>query len=281
MKRWSKPVFFFLAYVVLYIGLDQLLRTQTDGFRVHKTLFDLPEAVHASMPSPPVHEVLHQPFYFLGSGAQFYVFVSEDNQTVLKLFKHYHMWPSSRIVKKLPLPSRLEPWRTSLLTRRCKRMAHIFASCQIAFQTLAEETGVFAVRLSPCDTPYPTLTLYDKIGVKHTLDLANAPFVLQRRAEPVKGSHPQASAPFIELIQKQCRKGIVNDDLLPHRNFGLLDGKMIEIDIGSLRKAEGDSYPQILAEQSLLFQERIAKHPRQVDPHLFNSLKAWFDEESR
>jgi len=253
-----------LLFLILLVGVERFTRSQTDGFRVEKTLFDAVEAVESTHQSPPPHEVLEKPFYFLGSGAQFYAFVSEDNQTVLKLFKHYHMWPSSRILKQAPLPSFLHKWREKTLEKRRERMTNIFSSAQIALNPLSKETGVYALRLSPCKTSYPTVTLYDKIGVLHTLDLNNAPFVLQKRAELITSFDETMADLIVAAIKHRCKKGVINQDPVPYRNFGILDSNVVEIDLGSFKKIEG-SYDQVFNAQVVAIKQWISKHNRKVD----------------
>jgi len=237
MKVWTK---FFLA-ALLFLGMEKLIRTQTDGFRIEKTKADFPYRKEWEVENPS--EFKQQPYYFLGSGVQCYAFLSEDQTTVLKIFKHYHMTPSSQILAKIPLPKFLDPFRKKVLKGREKRMESIFSSNLIAFQELPQQTGVIHLNINPKEERYPKLTIYDKIGVRHTLDLNHTPFVLQRKADLIFSylqNHKEETQEIIDslfsCITHRCNLGIANNDPIVYRNFGIHNKKVVEIDVGSFAK---------------------------------------------
>ncbi len=234
-------IFFRCLFVCLcLVAIERFTRSQTDGFRETKTTGSYSFCSHWPAEKSPLDPtLLDQPFYFLGSGVQCYAFIGEDNSTVLKVFKHYHFGLSTQSLEKLPLPKCLHTLRRELLVKRKKRMEHIFSSAIIARHELSEQTGVFYLCINPNERA-PPITIYDKIGVRRTLDLSATPFLLQRKANlllPYIKKHKEEAKQMIDslfcCIVNRSKKGISNSDPRLYRNFGILDGKVIEIDVGS------------------------------------------------
>ncbi len=171
----------FFAAVLLF-GLERFTRTQTRGFRIDKTTAECgynPEwEIQGEVP-----EVLNQKFYFLGSGAQTYSFIGEDKTTVLKLFKHYHCYPNSRVLRKIPYPGFASKWKEKILNHREERIGKIFNSAVLAYRDLPEETKILHLKINSKENCYPTIVIYDKIGIKYQVDLNQTPFLLQKKAE--------------------------------------------------------------------------------------------------
>lgn len=236
-----KKPFKILLVVCLLFAVERLVRTQTNGFRIEKTRSD-----YAYTPNWEVEEeqetpsVLQQPFTFLDSGVQCYAFLSEDKTTVLKLFKHYHAGLSSKQLRRLPLPEFLNKQRNSILHKRQKRMNYIFSSALLAQNALQQQTGVYHLNINPQTDKYPTVTIYDKIGIRYDIDLNTTPFVLQKKADLIFSyleSHPDQTSNVIDslfyCIQHRNELGIANSDPVINSNFGVTDGRVVEIDVGS------------------------------------------------
>lgn len=236
-----KKLFKILAAVLLIFGLEKLIRTQTDGFRIGKIAADFDSHPEWDIPGQEFPaSVLDQPYYFLGSGVQSYAFLSADGETVLKVFKHYHLPPSSTCLKSLPLPKFLKTWQSSVLENRQKRIDCIFSSAVIAFRDLREQTGVFYLNLNPTEKRHPKVKIYDKIGIKYDVDLDRTPFLLQKKADLLFSyleSHKEETISIIDslfsCINARTQRGIINNDPIAFKNFGILNGEVIEIDIGS------------------------------------------------
>lgn len=246
MKR-SNLYKIFLSLVLL-VATERFCRSQTKGFRLEKTLTDLPYQKEWEIKNALLTEgILDQPFYFLGSGAECYAFLGKDQTTVLKLFKHYRIGLPSTKLEKLPLFSK---WKKQILDKRKKRMSKFFQSAILASQDIPEQTGVFHLKINEGNTDYPTITIYDNIHIAHQLDLNKAPFALQKRAEllfPYLKAHPEETNLIIDSLfacLASCReKQIINTDPRLYQNCGILDGKVIEIDIGSFAYNQENSFP--------------------------------------
>ena len=99
-KRIRLPFFKITLLLVLVIIGGYYCFVQLSGFSPKKILSDFSE--HPDWNTSPslsdhsaIEKVLDQPFFYLGKGVQCYAFISQDGTTVLKFFKHYHMWPDN------------------------------------------------------------------------------------------------------------------------------------------------------------------------------------------
>lgn len=233
-------------------------------------------------PFPSQEISLNQPFYYLNSGSQSYVFLSEDGETVLKLFKFQHMrippW-----IDHLPLPNSLASKRNMKRSKKWEVLERTMSSYQIAFENLRDETGILYFSTSLGET----LTIYDKIRKKHVVDLSRTPFVLQKRATLVYDSidHWMASGQIdaaeqgmrdlFQLALLRCKKGIFDKDPDFSTNFGFVKSRPVQIDVGRLTLDEKEKSPEIYQNEMIRitrdFQQWIAEnHP---------ALLPFFEEE--
>lgn len=283
MKRLGK----ILLACLLFFAVERFCRMQTDGFRVAKTVSKVPYSAEWETSSLSTNEeahlkeLLNQPFSFLGSGVQCYAFVSADGQYVLKLFKHYHMWPDNDLLKEIP-------GMKKTVQKREERMRHLFSSSKTAYEDYRQETGLLYIHLNRSEGRYGKLKVFDKLHIEQELDLDCSAFLIQRRAELVyphletllkrgdENSAKEALNSLLTLILSRSQKGIANSDPIMHRNFGFIDDQAVEIDIGSFTK---NPYMKnsFLAKQQLFFETRALEewlqkeHPQLLD-HLHEKI---------
>lgn len=284
--RKTKKIFIFL----LIIGsIERFCRLQTDGFRIEKTkgfCFITPTKPVGKPLDPKIAEMLKEPYTFLGSGVQSYAFVSADGQKVLKFFKHYHAGLPTHLLQAISWPKQLSHWSSRIFLLRSKRMEAIYNSHQLAFTKLRKETGLLHLQLEPCIGS--TVTIYDKIGILHTIDVSQTPFVLQRRAVPIftslqeelkNGGLAQAKQKIdslLTLITNRSKKGIFSSDPIIYRNFGFIGNQAIEIDMGSYVEGFLRASPFILRKELYLItcelQEWLSKHSPELADYLMQKI---------
>jgi hypothetical protein len=234
-----------LLLALLAIALQRFCHRQTDGFALHKILSSLPTLAETTDPSllrecKAVSSVLQQPFYYLAKGAQCYTFASEDGSVVLKFFRHHRAEP---LLGDLRFPF-LEKKRIRYEKKRIKD----FNSYALAYRLFKEESGLIFLHLHKGDLPLPQITLYDKIGVRHQLDLKNVEFILQKKAQLIYPTFAhwikthrmetceRALSSLVSLLICRCQKGIFDKDPDLNSNFGFLEDIPIQIDVGRFSK---------------------------------------------
>jgi hypothetical protein len=256
MQRKSlKSLLYCGAVILCAVLLKQFCYKKTDGFALYKILSSLPfcQEWECAPPSPATAEeiahILDQPFYYLAKGAQSYVFASEDGKSVIKFFRLYHLRPPVWLTM-VSLPAVLQPWKLGKMIAKQGELDKDFASYKIAFDAMQKETGLIYLHLNRTSHLKNRLTIYDKIGIAHSLDLDNMAFLVQRRAilvYPYIGRLMQtqgdtaakgAISALLELLFHRCRMGIFDKDPDLNTNFGFQDDRPIQIDIGRFRRGQ-------------------------------------------
>ncbi len=121
----------FIFLSLAFCALAPFCQKQTDGFAVGKVSTLLLDGRSSEMSIPA------QTFRYLGKGGQSYVFVSEDNRYILKLFR------SSRLnTLKFFLP-----FRKTKIELLENDLRETLQSYLIAGTYLKEETGLVAIHL--------------------------------------------------------------------------------------------------------------------------------------
>jgi len=223
----------FLLLLIAFYATSQFCQKQTDGFACAKVSTLLLEN-----PLSDVFELSHS-YRYLGKGGQSYIFVSEDDRYVLKLFRSSRLNTLQLLYKFLPLNS----FKAKIAAQE-NFIRQTLLSYSIAYQHLKEETGLIGVHLdrsSPLSTP---LKIIDKLGIAHTLDPNQYPFVIQEKAILVKEKIEQlmhsgdlssarlALSNLFALIQSRQEKGIEDGDPNLCKNFGFCADRPIQIDGG-------------------------------------------------
>jgi hypothetical protein len=284
-------LFFTLAISAVY--LQQFCHSKTDGFALYKICSSLhfhPEwetKPLASHEKERIVEILNQPFYYLAKGAQSYVFASADGQTVIKFFRLYHLTPPPWITAfAFPMP--LMPYKLRKILSKRQELDKDFQSYKIAFEEMKEETGLIYIHLNKTKHFQRQITIYDKIGIAHQLDIDKMEFLVQKKATLVYPSidllmqtrgpetTKEAISALLQLLWSRCQKGIFDKDPDLNTNFGFLGTVPVQIDIGRFRKQQELKTPLEYRDEVI----RITDHFRQwldqkypeLSKHLLNEI---------
>ncbi len=259
-------------------------RHQTDGFKICKissnVSFHPQLAVKPAQPDELIlaKQALAQPFSYLAKGSQTFVFLSEDQNYVIKLIRYNHIRPSL--------------WDRLTSKEKCaaldSKLQRDFTSYKIAYEQLKEETGLVFLHLSKTDYLHQKLTLVDKIGIAHTLDLDHTDFILQKRVQPFypylknlmdKNKEEDAKivlSHLVSLLFNQYKKGIINTDVDLFKNFGCLDKQAVELDIGSLRQDipshDIKQYQEEILKVTDCLHNKLSQEFPSLDSHLLQEL---------
>lgn len=239
-----KRILYLLIFLVIFNIVEHFAHKKTDGFSLRRIQFETRQtSPYQHVMSAQAQEALRQPFHYLDCGNQCYAFVSDDGHYVLKLFK-YARPPIPRFLTHIPLLCRFKPFRPHRYEKILWKQERDLQSYKLAWDTFRNETGLLAIHLDHNQEGYPTITLFDKIQCKHTLDLNSAPFILQRRAEPIykqllkwvaEGKVDEARLGIKSLhmlLRKRIAMDLQDDDVHFYSNFGFIGNEAIQIDPG-------------------------------------------------
>ena len=104
--------------------------------------------------------LLRQKFKFLGAGAQSYAFESEDGKYVIKFFAMKHQIPR---ISDFRHPEKVEARRQHLLSS--------YRAHKLAYENLREDTGLVYIHLNKGTNLQTQLTVVDRLGRSHLIDL--------------------------------------------------------------------------------------------------------------
>lgn len=242
---WLRIFLLFFLITVISVAWHEL----TGGFQMQKVRFNLPENQkwHAELQQEEKKEVektLTQPFYYLAKGRQSYVFVSEDDKYVLKLFR-YHLVRPRFGLHLCKWPKRLNNYRRYRIASKKRQFENWMNSYIIAYDKLKKETGLLTVHLTKTDYLPKKTVLYDRIGRAYTFDPNEVGFLIQKKTDLFldvvqdlvrkkdEKSLTKLLSSYVDMVLARHFKGINNKDPSWLRNIGATkDQEVVEIDVG-------------------------------------------------
>jgi hypothetical protein len=260
MNKWIKRGINFSLFLFAFNTLEHFCHQKTGGFSLQRIQFHsaIPQI---SSPDASLLPLLNQPFHYYNHGNQCFAFLSEDGQYILKFFKYVdHASPAW--TSKLPLLNCFKPFRQRKIEKIAWKRDRDFQGYQIAFDRFRTETGLLCLHLHATQNTFPSITLYDKLNIVHTLDLNNTPFILQKRAVPIyqqfstwikNGDIDKVKRGITDLASlcaQRISKNIFDDDVHFYSNFGFIGETPIQIDPGHfvLNTSSSAELPSLLIE---------------------------------
>lgn len=280
--RFKQTRTFKLLCIVCFAGscilVARFCHHQTRGFALSKIEANFPLEKRQFPPCEVsagfLRDVCSQKFRFLGRGFQSFVFVSEDDQYVLKLF-------SNRYQKKISCFSLLSlsplggNWALAKATLFKNKLDNSFTSYQLAFDELANKTALLYLHLNPTVDLPQQLTIVDPLNISHQIDPNQFAFLIQRKVDLAypalqrwvtlgkQDSAKQALSSLIQLFILKWQHAIADSDPLIRTNYGFIGTEAIQIDVGPLSKRD-------LPEEKAVFAKEMGR--------ITASLKTWLTQ---
>lgn len=281
-------------YLSSFIALNFLCKHLTDDFSLHFLVPPVKEDSPWRIDTPPPHleSLLSQKYTYLAKGKQSYVFISEDKEHVLKLFKP--LAPFLEIpffgkklhigLAKIPFVKSLCIDYTSPFYQKTRDLE--FQSYLNSFFLLSEETQLEYVHLATTHHLQKKICIFDKIGILHTIDLDSTCFLIQKKtdllyptlAKLLKNKETEKSKTllknFVEFYFHLIEKGIVNPTTL-EKNIGCIDLQPIQIDVGRVLRPQDLNLqsPEVPLSQIYKSTSHMKKWLKFKDPELYLYLK--------
>jgi len=232
-------VFLFSMLVIL-----NLFYFFSEGFTFSKIeSFTQDKIAYNSGEIPP--NVFNQKFSYLGKGAQVYVFLSEDQKHVLKIYRKskysitfFDRFFSFSLNQYLSKKERLDYNQKKSLE-----------SYPISYEFLKPITGLVYMHLMKTTNLFPKVVLEDKLKRKRTLSLDDYIFLIQKRARPLKEKLHQF---YLNHDEDNFKKYLISygkailfridnqiadrDFLNALRNAGVYENQVIFMDVGGFYK---------------------------------------------
>lgn len=274
-----------LSFVLVYV--------RTDGFNISAISGDIGydkswDVTLNENEFDNISKILDQEFYYYERGRQNFVFKSEDGNYVLKLINHDRFrYPS--LFYTIPLPGVFDNIRNVKIQKKEKRPKAFFDSYLMAFDKMKDETGLLYIHLNYSDTFNKTITIYDKLGQPHELQLNKTRFLLQKKGKLIfpylqklhktkkeKGLKEGIDL-FLDLLVKRCNRCIADDDLNVKYNIGFVDNKAIFFDVGKWyadqELQDPDSFKKEMIKSTKFFRKWIKINYPHMKTYLDNEIK--------
>jgi hypothetical protein len=179
-----------LLTIATFVG-GRLYYYLTDDFRIGNISSNYAPRSEWEIPPLTLPEksvlatILQQKFTYIGKGVQSYAFSSEDGQYVIKFFKFKHLKPSP-VIAWLPAWAPFENFRNKKKEHLKRKLDGVFEGYHLAYMQHRPESGLVFLHINPTKDLFPTLTVSDKMGRSHPIELDKVPFLIQLKAKTMR-----------------------------------------------------------------------------------------------
>lgn len=287
LKRVYLFLVFFLFTVSIFLGLDRLCHRSITQFSPHKiktsNLF-IPSQNQAISKEKreEIGSILNQKFVFYHKGKNSYSFISEDGNYLLKFMRTQRVKPKSWLAY---IPLSFNPYYQELINTRehAKQLAHAW---QFAYEELQEETALIYAHTSKKERLRKKVMLLDKNLDPYSLDLDKTVFCIQRHADLFYVQFSQSLrdhdlnlakeriASIFSLISHLCCKGVLSSESARHLDIGIVDNRVVQVDIDKLCTCPMCICPKHCKETVLAMTQKFRKW---IEEHC-QELGPYFDE---
>lgn len=280
-----KQSFFFViscSILICSIGwIDRRLYKANHGFCLHVIEAPIPDLPDPNPDTTFPRDLFSQPFYYLGKGAQSFVFESADKSAVLKFYR----FPSH--LRRFPWLH--HPWgylfsrkRQHIKAYNLRRLELSFHSFFLATDPLQHETEVLYTHLHPTSHLHQKVKLIDRLGSTYHVPLDSVMFIVQKKGAPFlsvfkqelfQGNLKKCQAmidSLIDLIRKRCHYQITDLDNMDHDNYGWLEDRAIHLDIGRFQEKETLNDPSQIREEIVRVTSPLTDYLLQTSPELYS-----------
>ncbi|NGX56055.1 MAG: hypothetical protein K1060chlam5_00289 [Candidatus Anoxychlamydiales bacterium] len=238
-----------LSLIVISSLCIKFYQLYTDGFRIDKINFVsfYNNKIQNEDQSNEIDEIISQRFKYLSKGCQTYVFISEDENYVLK-FIRFHRYKVPFWLDNLHSKYFLDNYYNKIKKHKEKLFLQSINSYKIAFDYLKDETKILYIHLNQTNNLNKKVTLLDKFNQKYKINLDDYGFILQKKADSLskhlqnnknnKTILQKTTLSFINLTDSIYKKGFINSDYNCIKNAGIIENTVIFTDLGSFKKIE-------------------------------------------
>lgn len=294
-SRNSRILFALFAFGLTVFLSARIYYALTDDFRISNINYPLPkEDKWSVLPitedgEARLLEILGQPYFYLGKGAQSYAFESQDGMYVLKFFKFKHLRPSI-FIDLIPPVGPLSAYKEKQSARKARKLFGVFNAYRLAYEVDRDESGLIYIQLNTEDNPKRLVQLVDKIGFKHDVELESIPFILQKKGVTLRnvlskllndGDVEAAKGrigKILDMYAGEYRKGIYDHDHGVMQNTGFVGDEPIHLDVGKLVREDQMRDLKVARNDALLVANKIKAWLKVNFPQNYQELSAYIDE---
>lgn len=292
-----KKIVVVVALFAASTGIERIYYHTTGDFRLSNIRYEetafKPKSYnipHSDEKLIEIRQILSQEFDFLGKGNQSYAFLGKDNKTVLKFFKFGHLkksWYENFFPETHALKGKHDAQE--------ERFVKVFEGYMTAYTEDPESSALLFIHLNLSNDLKASVTVKDRLGIKHTIDLDSVAFVLQEKVIPtrdlisslfekgdIEGVKHKIGRLF-DLYLAQYKKGLFDRDHNLMYNTGFKGDAAIRLDVGKFRKEpkikDAALYKKDLEKIAFVRIKRyITKYYPQHEQEITNDMKIKLDK---
>lgn len=282
MKLLSTSVFFIL-FTFGFVLTEKLCHKATDGFSILRISSYLPSDHNLEVKLEDLKElqsILEQPFYYLGSGGQSFVFLSSDHKYVLKFFKFHHkrLYPNFSL---LCYPKMFRKYLDQKIQRKKEKFYRSLLSPAIACSLLKTESALIYSHLQKTNFLASKLKIFDKLHNQFILDADEFAFIVQKKGISVRekldlvendnDAIKQVFKDILILSHQRADRGILDRDNDLYNNFGYVEERAVFLDVGTFYLANENVKNDYIKEEFKAI-NRLKKSLKTSHPKLIELL---------
>ena len=290
-KRERQGIFIFIApFLLLVVGLfcfKSSLPFRVEEIRpVRDFSFQAAQTV-SQEDLERLRVIFSQPFTYLSEGDQFYLFVSQNNEYLLKFFKMRKLTPKYWL-NYIPLPW-LEQERLNKIGHRERVRQELFGNFKVAFEEFRHQTNLFFIHFFNTNWLKAKVCILDQEGVPHWVALDSVPFVLQKKTTKLfdhieelvqKGRTKEAVSSLLlvlDIVKDRCQRGFTDQECDLEKNYGFIGNRAVFIEIEKMMKDEYLKSPLSTLREVFKVSQKINEWLEKKQP----SLVAEFQKEAQ
>lgn len=243
-----------VCVIAVIFGISRLYFHLTDDFRLGNITYkNLPNQPEWNTPLPTdadrdqLNQIIGQNFTYMGKGAQSYAFVSQDQQYVLKFFKFKHLKPVW-FIDYVPNISPFNHIKYNYIKNKERKLRGVFEGYHIGNTYNRDNAEIIYLHLSPTDYLKYKVTVFDKLGREHVIDLDQTVFLIQKKGEPLRDrmdallsqgqleEAKHALSQILAMYLSEYQRGIYDRDHGVMQNTGFIGDKPFHLDVGKMTK---------------------------------------------
>jgi hypothetical protein len=295
-KKWLRWLIWLTLVIVITFFIIRSYMRSNDNFHISSTSNNMSN--HPTWEISPLSEpdqqlldkILDQPFQYIGKGTQSYVFKSNDEKYVVKLFKFKHM-KSSWILEFLPEWEFMKEYREKNLEKKNALVVELFSGYKLGYEELKGDTGLIYLHLNKTKNFDRKLNAYDKMGTKWDIDLNPISFVVQENVTTTQKILNEAFkkndlalakkriSQIFELYLREYSKGIYDFDHGVFDNTGFIGEKAVHIDLGRLKKDEKMKLPEYYKQDLIILANKYNVRFKRNYPKQYPEMKVFLEQE--
>jgi len=220
--------------------------------------------------------IFSKPFTYIDEGDQYYLFVSQNNEYLLKFFKMRKLTPKYWL-NYIPLPW-LDQQRLNKIGYRERARQEVFGNFKCAFEEFRHQTSLYFIHFFNTNWIKARVQIFDRQSSSHWVSLDTVPFVLQRKTtklfEYIEGllqeDKPKEAVSslllVLDLVKDRCLRGFADQDGDLESDYGFVGNRAVFIDVERFEKDETLKSPLSVLREVFKVSQRISewltfKHP--------------------